>query len=126
MRRLMLGLSQEKLAEAVGVSYQQMQKYEKGVNRISPSRLQHIAQVLQVTPPFFFEGLPDSTKGVASPFPDYLNELLATRDGLELIKGVLADREPKPTPRHRRTGRADRAGVRRALRLEQFCRRLRS
>jgi hypothetical protein len=42
--------------------------------------------VLQATPPFFFEGLPDSTKEVGSPFPDYLNELLATRDGLELIK----------------------------------------
>jgi transcriptional regulator with XRE-family HTH domain len=86
MRRLMLSMSQEKLAEAVGVSYQQMQKYEKGVNRISSSRLQQLAQVLQVTPPFFFEGLQDSTTEVANPVPDYVNDLLATRDGLELVK----------------------------------------
>jgi hypothetical protein len=65
-----------------------MQNYENAVNQISPGRLQHIAQVLQVTPPFFFEGLPVSTEVASSPFPDYVNELLATRNGLDLIAAL--------------------------------------
>jgi transcriptional regulator with XRE-family HTH domain len=58
MRRAMLGMSQEKLGEALGLSFQQLQKYEKGMNRISASRLQHLSQILQVPVPFFFEGAP--------------------------------------------------------------------
>ncbi len=58
MRRLMLDLSQTRLADALGVTFQQVQKYEKGVNRISASRLQQMSQTLQVPIPFFFEGLP--------------------------------------------------------------------
>ena len=58
MRRLMLDLSQSGLATALGVTFQQVQKYEKGANRISASRLHHISNVLQVPIPFFFEGLP--------------------------------------------------------------------
>ena len=58
MRRMMLGISQEALGEALGVTFQQVQKYEKGKNRVSASRLQHISQVLQVPVPFFFEGAP--------------------------------------------------------------------
>jgi transcriptional regulator with XRE-family HTH domain len=57
MRRLMLGMSQGKLAEALGVSFQQVQKNEKGTNRIGSSRLHQIAEVLGVSVPFFFEGL---------------------------------------------------------------------
>ena len=59
MRRMMLGMSQEKLGDALGITFQQVQKYEKGTNRISASRLQRTAEVLQVLVPFFFEGLPD-------------------------------------------------------------------
>ncbi len=55
MRRMMLSLSQEKLGDAIGLTFQQVQKYEKGSNRISASRLQQIALVLQVPPEFFFE-----------------------------------------------------------------------
>ena len=58
MRRMMLGMSQEKLGESFGLTFQQVQKYEKGVNRIGSSRLQHAAQVLGVSVPFFFEGAP--------------------------------------------------------------------
>lgn len=58
MRRLMLDLSQTALADALGLTFQQVQKYEKGKNRISASRLQRISDVLQVPIPFFFEGLP--------------------------------------------------------------------
>jgi transcriptional regulator with XRE-family HTH domain len=56
MRRLMLDMSQSDIASALGVTFQQVQKYEKGTNRISASRLQHISQILQVPVPFFFEG----------------------------------------------------------------------
>src|SRR5262249_7988315 len=54
MRRLMLGMSQEKLGEKLGLTFQQVQKYEKGTNRIGASRLQHIAQILKVPVSFFF------------------------------------------------------------------------
>src|SRR5580704_14977680 len=60
MRRLMLGMSQEKLADQLGLTFQQVQKYEKGTNRISASRLQEISHVLEVPVPFFFEGAPQS------------------------------------------------------------------
>jgi transcriptional regulator with XRE-family HTH domain len=58
MRRIMLGMSQEKLSDGLGLTFQQVQKYEKGVNRIGAGRLQHISQLLQVPVPFFFEGAP--------------------------------------------------------------------
>ena len=57
-RRVMLGMSQEKLADALGLTFQQVQKYEKGVNRIGASRLLHMAGILDVSIEFFFEGLP--------------------------------------------------------------------
>ena len=88
MRRLMLGTSQTKLADAVGLTFQQIQKYEKGTNRISASRLQQIAGVLQVPVGFFFEGIPNLSglpKGTAS-MPDYVSEFLSTTDGLALVK----------------------------------------
>lgn len=56
MQRILLKMSQEKLGEALGITFQQVQKYEKGVNRISASRLQQIAQFLNVPPSFFFSG----------------------------------------------------------------------
>ena len=58
MRRTMLGMSQSRLGELLGVTFQQIQKYEKGSNRISASRLQHTARVLEVYPGYFFEGAP--------------------------------------------------------------------
>ena len=61
MRRLMLDMSQTDLGDALGLTFQQVQKYEKGSNRISASRLQHISQILQVSVPFFFEGAPAAT-----------------------------------------------------------------
>jgi transcriptional regulator with XRE-family HTH domain len=85
MRRLMLHMSQGEIAEALGLTFQQVQKYEKGSNRISASRLQHLSQLLQVPVPFFFEGAPDlvtEVTGVSS----YVNEFLTTSDGLALVK----------------------------------------
>ena len=58
MRRMMLGMSQEKLGDALGLTFQQVQKYEKGTNRIGASRLQQISHILQVPVAFFFEGAP--------------------------------------------------------------------
>jgi len=89
MRRLMLNMSQEKLAQGLGLTFQQVQKYETGTNRVSASRLQQISGVLQVPVEFFFEGLP-SIQGAlhvpgAAPSPDYVTDFLATSDGLALV-----------------------------------------
>jgi transcriptional regulator with XRE-family HTH domain len=62
MRRMMLGMSQSTLADGLDLTFQQVQKYEKGTNRISASRLQHISQILQLPVTFFFEGTPASLK----------------------------------------------------------------
>jgi transcriptional regulator with XRE-family HTH domain len=89
MRRMMLGMSQTKLGEAVGLTFQQIQKYEKGANRIGAGRLQHIAHILHVQIPFFFEGLPqvsESGEESAAPSPTYVADFLATSDGLSLTK----------------------------------------
>src|SRR5690349_2824948 len=58
MRRMMLSMSQEKLGDGLGLTFQQVQKYEKGTNRIGASRLQQISHILQVPVAFFFEGAP--------------------------------------------------------------------
>ena len=90
MRRLMLGLSQTKLADALGLTFQQVQKYEKGVNRISASKLQHISEFLQVPIPFFFEGLPgpseQRTKKDGTLLPSDVFQFIATSDGLSLAR----------------------------------------
>src|SRR5882672_9246928 len=81
MRRLLLGRSQTNLAEVLGITFQQVQKYEKGTNRVSASRLQQISDTLQVPVPFFFEGaplLPGQHKGNGSaPSPAYVTDFLA-------------------------------------------------
>jgi transcriptional regulator with XRE-family HTH domain len=69
MRRLMLDKSQEEIAKALGLTFQQVQKYEKGANRISASRLQHLCKILGVQVPFFFEGLPDCQRSTGNPLP---------------------------------------------------------
>ena len=93
MRRLMLGLSQTKLADALGLTFQQVQKYEKGTNRIGASRLQHISQILQVPAAFFFEGIPKARgrhhAQTDAPSPQYVSDYLATPDGLHLTKAFM-------------------------------------
>jgi transcriptional regulator with XRE-family HTH domain len=82
MRRMMLDMSQEKLGDALGLTFQQVQKYEKGSNRISASRLQAIGQILQVDVPFFFDGAPGANvKTNGAPSPRYVSDFLATSDG---------------------------------------------
>ncbi len=90
MRRIMLGMSQEKLGEALGLTFQQIQKYEKGTNRVGASRLQQIADTLQVPVAFLFEGAPDSggmeTGFGESPSTAYVSDFLASSEGLALTR----------------------------------------
>jgi transcriptional regulator with XRE-family HTH domain len=90
MRRMMLGMSQTKLGDALGVTFQQVQKYEQGRNRIGAGRLQHISHILQVPVPFFFEGSPHGE----APSPVYVSNFLATADGLALVKAFMRIKEP--------------------------------
>jgi transcriptional regulator with XRE-family HTH domain len=90
MRRLMLHMSQTDLADQLGVTFQQVQKYEKGTNRISASRLQAMCHILQVPVPYFFEGAPQiaghSGKGAKASSPAYVSDFLATSDGVKLVR----------------------------------------
>jgi transcriptional regulator with XRE-family HTH domain len=91
MRRMMLGMSQEKLGNSLSLTFQQIQKYEKGTNRIGASRLQQISHILQVPVSFFFEGAPAVAtprgEGMSeAPSPAYVSDFLATSDGLALTK----------------------------------------
>jgi transcriptional regulator with XRE-family HTH domain len=101
MRRMMLGMSQEKLGDALALTFQQVQKYEKGTNRIGASRLQQISQILQVPVAFFFEGAPNLSEGVmtdalqTAPSPSYVSDFLATSDGLSLTKAFMRIPDPK-------------------------------
>jgi transcriptional regulator with XRE-family HTH domain len=92
-RRTQLGMSQSILAEALGLTFQQVQKYEKGVNRIGAGRLQQIAQILQMPVESFFEGLPHERgqRRVPTDVPDvqYVADYLATADGLQLTKAFM-------------------------------------
>ena len=101
MRRMMLSMSQEKLGGALGLTFQQVQKYEKGTNRIGASRLQQISHILQVPVAFFFEGAPtfhpqNEGDGMGeAPSPTYVSDFLATSDGLALTKAFMEIKEPK-------------------------------
>jgi transcriptional regulator with XRE-family HTH domain len=93
MRRMMLKMSQTRLGDELQLTFQQVQKYEKGTNRISASRLQQIALVLQVPIPFFFEGLQEHN-GEQSVSPAYISDFLATSDGLSLTEAFTRIKRP--------------------------------
>jgi transcriptional regulator with XRE-family HTH domain len=98
MRRMMIGMSQEKLGDKLGITFQQIQKYEKGTNRIGASRLQQIATVLSVPVSFFFEGapVPETGGGHSEPAsPAYVSDFLATSDGLALTKAFMKVKDAK-------------------------------
>lgn len=85
-RRLEISMSQEKLAELLGVTFQQVQKYEKGVNRIAASRLFDIAASLEMPVARFFEGLTAARgAGVAESAQDFKDDVLATPEGAQLM-----------------------------------------
>jgi transcriptional regulator with XRE-family HTH domain len=91
MRRMMLGISQEKLGKEPGLTFQQAQKYEKGVNRLGASRLQQISQILQVPVEFFFEGIPDTVQMSKSDITSLadMNDFISSPDGLRLVTAFM-------------------------------------
>ena len=100
MRRLMLDLSQSQLADGLGLTFQQVQKYEKGTNRISASRLHQLSQILRVPVPFFFEGAPDElhlperSEGGPTIATD-VGALLSTSDGIALVRAYTRIEHPR-------------------------------
>ena len=90
MRRMMLSMSQEKLGDALGLTFQQVQKYEKGTNRVGASRIQQIAEILQVPVSFLFEGGPTGTVkadgSTEAASPSFVSDFLATTEGLALTR----------------------------------------
>lgn len=100
LRRMLIGMSQEKLGELLGLTFQQVQKYEKGVNRIGAGRLFHIAQILSVPIDYFYEGvvdqLPTSAKGFAeeAAAPPVM-EFLSSGEGLQLSLAFMRIKDAK-------------------------------
>jgi len=87
MRRKLLGVSQERLADQLGLTFQQVQKYERGANRVSASKLYEIAKALQTSVSYFFDGLADTAEGVnGAPLDgrEFMHELVMTPEGMEL------------------------------------------
>ena len=92
-RRIMVGISQEKLADKLGITFQQVQKYEKGINRISASRLNRVAAILGVPIGHFFEDSIepkiDQADEKGLPIADRITEFLATKQGVQLVRSFL-------------------------------------
>lgn len=100
MQRILMKMSQEKLGEALGLTFQQVQKYEKGLNRIGASRLQQISKTLNVPPSFFFEGAPalgaaEGNGGFAESSSQYVVDFLSTAEGLHLNRAFARIKDPK-------------------------------
>jgi len=100
LRRTMLGMSQEKLGESLGITFQQIQKYEKGTNRVGASRLQNISSILNVPVAFFFEDAPGEQQtpsgglGEAAS-PNYVVDFLSSSEGLQLNRAFVKIADPK-------------------------------
>jgi transcriptional regulator with XRE-family HTH domain len=96
MRRMLIGMSQEKLGESLGLTFQQVQKYEKGSNRIGASRLYQIGAVLGVPIEFFFEGLErDQTADGADYGARFDTELLSSAEGIQLNSAFFSISDPR-------------------------------
>jgi len=99
MQRVLLKMSQEKLGEALGLTFQQVQKYEKGTNRIGASRLQQISKTLNVPPSFFFDGAPTpggETQGFSEDTTSqYVVDFLSTTEGLALNRAFARIKDAK-------------------------------
>ena len=94
LRRTMKGMSQEKLGDSLGITFQQIQKYEKGANRIGASRLQNISTILETPISFFFEDAPDSSgspvKGMGeAKSTNYVVDFLSSTEGLQLNRAFV-------------------------------------
>ena len=98
MRRISVGMSQEKLGDLLDLTFQQVQKYEKGTNRISVGRLVDIAKILGVDIHFFFDGVKSGKADAGfgeEESPPYISEMMSTPEGLQLIRTFTAIKNPK-------------------------------
>lgn len=99
LRRTMLGMSQEKLGDSLGITFQQIQKYEKGTNRVGASRLQNISGILNVPVAFFFEDAPGEHAGASGMSeaggPNYVVDFLSSSEGLQLNRAFVKINDPK-------------------------------
>jgi len=103
MRRTLLGMSQEKLGDALGLTFQQVQKYERGANRVGASRLFEISRILDVPIAFFFEDMPaetaslepTTTPGLQEASAEYERDPLAKRETLELVRAYYRINDPR-------------------------------
>lgn len=103
LRRTLLGMSQEKLGEAIGLTFQQVQKYERGANRIGSSRLFDLSRVLDVPVEFFFDDMPSSVaarspaqvRGMAEESSTYELDPMAKRETLELVRAYYKISDPQ-------------------------------
>ncbi|TYB87021.1 helix-turn-helix domain-containing protein [Oceaniovalibus sp. ACAM 378] len=89
-RRWMLGMTQQQLAEKVGIKFQQIQKYETGMNRVSASRLWDIAETLDVPVAFFFDGMAEAEADRQTPRSMVRGDILADKEALELVRSYYA------------------------------------
>ncbi|MFP6730994.1 MAG: helix-turn-helix domain-containing protein [Alphaproteobacteria bacterium] len=104
LRRTLLGMSQEKLGDALGLTFQQVQKYERGVNRIGSSRLFHLSQILDVPISFFFDDMPELTDDALPGFAEkkqaeFVPDPLVKRETLELVRAYYKITDPKARKR---------------------------
>jgi transcriptional regulator with XRE-family HTH domain len=102
LRRMLLGMSQEKLAEQLGLTFQQVQKYERGINRIGASRLFDLSRLLGVSVQYFYDDAPELASGgsvpagfAERPSDNYVFDFLNSREGLELNRAFLRIPDPK-------------------------------
>jgi len=93
-RRLAVNMSQQRLAGSLGITFQQIQKYEKGTNRIGAGRLLHIAQILEVTPSYFFESAGQNSRGPTNAPRDFALELLSDPIARDLAKAFVKVQVP--------------------------------
>ena len=101
-RRTLLGFSQEKLGDALGLTFQQVQKYERGANRVGASRLHEISRILDVPVSYFFDEMPASTaavtaasRGVAEKATRFRHDPMAKRETLELVRAYYRITDPR-------------------------------
>ena len=122
VRRMLLGMNQTKLGEALGVTFQQVQKYENGANRISASRLFDLSRMFDVPVQFFFDDMPTAVAasspaqggGKAKKPPSYQPDPMATRETLELVRAYYKITDPEIRRRLRELAKAIGAGASRS------------
>jgi len=96
IRRMLIGMSQEKLGDMLGLTFQQIQKYEKGVNRIGAGRLYEVSRILGVPIDFFYEGVASQESGLAeSESPPPVMEFISSGEGLQLSLAFMKIKDPK-------------------------------